>query len=369
MIKIGIIGYGKIGQIHHRILKTDERVSVCAISDISSEYQREVGIQHLDDYKEMVKNVDAVVIASPHVQHCEQAVYCIKQGKHVFLEKPVSHSFADAEEILSAYKRNESNLILTVNFHHRTSPLFQKLDDLVSNDSLGEIFHYELSSSKWFRGQQYFDQSKWRGTWKEEGGGILINQASHDLDLVFMLFGLPRLIYSTVQKSLANVQVDTDFSAILKYDTGTTGYVRSTNLSLPAEERFVINGTKGSLLYDGKKLVMYSFPEGVQSIQGSTPPLNTPNVVGNQIKLDKWDDMDGWKAMMNGFVDLICGQESSAYVSIDESVGSLQIANAMLLSSSQELPVKLPIDTNVYKKLYRDLCSDVKSISCRGDLE
>ncbi|MFW6008194.1 MAG: Gfo/Idh/MocA family protein [archaeon] len=356
-IKLGILGYGKIGKIHTNILRDNPDVSIIGVSDISSKCLRKDSdkeIKYFKNYKKLVSQVDAMIIATPHPNHLEQTNYCLDKEKHVFLEKPISHSIHEAKKILKKYNKNKSDLILEINFHHRTSPFFEYITNAINNNTIGNILTYEVTSSKWFRGENYFNQAEWRGTWKGEGGGILINQASHDLDLLFNLFGYPKKVQGVVQSNIPNVEVETNFQCIFNYENNMTGYVRASNSLLPIEEKIIFYGTKGTINYTNGTLSTHLFPETLKNIQKNTTDFKTNTIKQELIQLEEWDDLNGWKKMIDNFIDSI-NHKSSAFVSIDDAIGSLELANAITLSSLKDKSIYFPINQTEYKKTYLDL--------------
>jgi predicted dehydrogenase len=358
MIRFGLIGYGTIGKIHKSILDSRDDVVLNSITDISSIIRQKLNYSNVkifSDYRDMLNEVDAVIIATPHTQHSEQTINCLEAGKHVFIEKPVAHSVNDALKIKTVFDKTPIEQIGSVNFHHRFSPSFNIISQVVSSQQLGDIFRFSLYSTKWFRGEDYFKQNTWRGTWKGEGGGILINQAAHDLDLIGHLFGVPSWTYAIARRGLPSVEVETEVDALLKYDSGISGNLYLSNVGIPRFERFEIQGTEKTLIYNGSEIQIYNFSDSLNNhhLKSKTKYILN-NLDCHTIPLGEWDDMDGWKKTLDNFIISIQSGVPPQN-SIESSINSLEIANAILYSGVLKKEVKTPVDTNDFMSTYSKL--------------
>ena len=374
-VRVGVIGLGVMGSYHANQLMKGEvkRAELTAVCDIDT--------KKMEPYKKCAKRfeksedlirsglVDAIIIATPHYFHTTIGMDAFSCGLHTLTEKPISVTKYDAQRLIDAYKkarRKKPELVFCAMFNQRTDPYYQKMRKLVKSGELGKIQRSTWIITNWFRTETYYRSGGWRATWAGEGGGVLVNQCPHQLDLYQWICGMP--IAVTAVGGLGryhDIEVEDDCSALLEYENGATGCFITTTGEAPGTNRFEIAGTKGRLILDslpeGRKL---SFVHNVEDSQevirnseyGSTPPeawdvhIPLPDTYGGshlQIKQD--------------FIDAILDGKELLTPAI-EGINGVELANAMQYSLMTRTRVELPMDAAAYNKYLKNLAKNSKFV-------
>ena len=257
-IRMGIIGVGNMGSIHAANI-TAGKVSgmvlggLCDISDEREKFCKEKypDVAFFKDYKEMLKSgeIDAVIIAVPHYSHPPIAIDAFAANLHVITEKPAGVYTKQVIEMIEASKKTDK--LFGIMYNQRTNTLYQKLRKMIQDGQLGGLKRVSWIITDWYRPQSYHDSSAWRSTWADEGGGTLINQNPHQLDLWQWMFGMPDKIMSHVSfGKYYNIEVEDDVTAFMQYDNGLTGtYITSTG-EAPGTNRLEVNGDMGKIVIE-----------------------------------------------------------------------------------------------------------------------
>ncbi len=284
-IRMGIVGFGNMGTMHAYNIFTDKvpRMKLGAICDISeprrnAAKERYPDIPVFEDGVEMFKSglLDAVIIAVPHYDHPYLAINALESGLHTITEKPAGVYTKQVLEMNDAAKKSDK--IFGIMYNQRTGPIYQKIRDMVKSGSLGHIKRITWIITDWYRSQAYHDSSTWRSTWKTEGGGALINQNPHQLDLWQWMFGMPDRIFSKVSfGKYYDIEVEDDVMAFFEYDKGTTGeYITSTG-EAPGTNRLEISCDMGKLICEDGKLTFYRNVESEREFnKKNTQPFGVP---------------------------------------------------------------------------------------------
>ena len=232
-IKVGIIGIGNMGSAHFSFISGGaiEGMTVKAVCDIDKEKLKRVkescpNISAFESYNDLLKEseIDAVIIAVPHPLHAEIAVRAFESGKHVLVEKPVDITVSAAERLNKAAK--QSGKIFGIMFNQRTNGLFKEARRIVKSGEIGELKRSVWIITNWYRTQSYYNSGSWRATWKGEGGGVLLNQCPHQLDLWQWICGMPVKVESHLHfGKWHDIEVEDDVMAYFEYDSGTTGEI------------------------------------------------------------------------------------------------------------------------------------------------
>ena len=261
-VKLGVIGYGNMGRSHVRNITAGKvpNMEVGAICDISAA-RREVAktnypeIPVFETAEELFKSgtCDAVIIATYHYSHPDLAIKAFEYGLHVITEKPAGVYTKQVKEMNEA--ASKSDKIFGIMYNQRTNPVYQKIRQMVQRGDLGHIKRITWIITDWYRPQAYHDSSTWRSTWKDEGGGTLINQNPHQLDLWQWMFGMPDKIYAKMGfGKYYNIEVEDEVVAFLEYNNGTTGqYITSTGES-PGTNRLEISCDMGTVVVENNKI-------------------------------------------------------------------------------------------------------------------
>ncbi|MDN4501316.1 Gfo/Idh/MocA family oxidoreductase [Alteromonadaceae bacterium BrNp21-10] len=351
IIRIGVIGLGNIAKQHIANIVSHD-VQGCQITALCSRNEtplaKELGAQHFSEYQALIDSglVDAVIIATPTMSHFDIAQYALQRNIHVMLEKPMGLSSFEGEALLQ-YANKDTVFGLMLN--QRTDPTFSKMKQIVDSGLLGPIQRTHWTMTNWFRPEIYFQVSDWRATWKGEGGGMLVNQCIHNLDVFQWICGMPETIHGFCEfGKYHQIEVEDEVTAYLRYANGATGlFVGSTGES-PGVNRFDIVGDNGSLHFDSGRLTQ-------RLNQQSTTEFNqqTDNMFGMPESTDEVlvieEKVIQHAVIMNNFVEAInIGVDLIAPAA--QGLASLDMANAMLLSTWQNQPVTLPLDRQAYQQ-------------------
>ena len=299
--------------------------------------------------------VDAVLVAVPHYDHVPITLAAFDAGLHVLCEKPVAVSVNAARRVNAAAAK-VPHLRFGVMFNQRTNPMYQKLRDLVTGGELGEVTRITWLITDWFRTWTYYASGGWRATWAGEGGGVLINQCPHNLDLIQWI---PDLMPSriTAVASLGKqhpIEVEDEVSAILEYPTGAVGHFVTTTGEAPGTNRLEIAGDRGKVVAEDGKLRFRRARHSVRQTREQSPLSFAP--------VEVWDCeipygprvADEHKTMTQNFVNAITKGTPMLGPGV-EGVRGLEIGNAMLLAGVTRTPVDLPIDGERYDAFLKDL--------------
>ena len=197
--------------------------------------------------------MDAVVTTVPHYLHPEMGIAALQAGIHALVEKPAGVYTRQVAE-LNAYAASRPELTFAIMFNQRNNPLYQRIKEIVDNGEIGAIRRTNWIITTWWRPQGYYDQSAWRATWGGEGGGVLVNQAPHQLDLWQWICGIPQSVYAKVAYGFRrNIAVEDEVTAVVDYGDGATGTFVTAVHDLVGTDRFEILGDKGKIVVDGSK--------------------------------------------------------------------------------------------------------------------
>src|SRR5580658_6612920 len=263
-VRLGIIGMGNIGSHHADYLLAGKikRCELKAVSDAFADklvsYQQR-GLKIFDDGGELIRSreVDAVIIATPHYQHTTLGIAALHAGLHVMVEKPISAHKADAERLI-AVRQKHPHLVFAAMFQMRTESRYAKIKKLITDGELGQIVRFSWIITEWFRTEAYYASGGWRATWKGEGGGVLINQCLHQLDMLQWLLGMPVRVRSFVQLGrFHNIEVEDNVTAYMEFKNGGAGTFISTTGEAPGTSRLELAGEMGKLLLENDTLLFF----------------------------------------------------------------------------------------------------------------
>lgn len=358
-VRIGIIGFGGIARLHASKFTNNEIPSgiLAAVADESEEslewaksnlpetVKRFSSAEDLYNSKE----VDAVLIATPHYDHPPLAISAFNHGLHVLSEKPAGVYTQQVNEMNAAAKK--SGKVFEIMFNQRTNPLYQKMRQIVQSGELGEIVRVNLIITDWFRAQSYYDKGGWRGTWKGEGGGVLLNQCPHNLDLWQWICGMPKRLMAFCNFGrLHNVEVEDEVTCYVEYENGANGVFVASTGEVPGTNRFEIVGDRGKLIYENNTLIFYRSEVSISEHSKTTKSgFSTPDIWKCEIPINK--NGGGHAEITNNFIDAI-QNDTKLLAPGEEGLNSLRLSNAMLLSSWENRWVDIPFDDNLfYNKL------------------
>lgn len=360
MVRIGVIGVGSMGTNHvNRIQKEEvKRCKLTAVCDIDPKQMEGIeDVVKFTDSAELIRSgeVDAVMIATPHYGHTTIGADALEQGLHVLVEKPISVHKADCERLIAAHKGDGQ--VFAAMFNQRTDKNYQKIKALIERGELGEIQRVNWIITSWFRSQAYYNSGGWRATWEGEGGGVLLNQCPHNLDLFQWLFGMPSSVRATCSLGkYHDIEVEDEVTAYFEYPNGATGLFITSTGEMPGTNRLEVTGDRGKLVNENGKLTF---------TRNEIPTREFCETSQNKFgKADSWNievPVKGKGGMHNeitqNFVDAILdGVKLLAPAA--EGINSVEIANGMLFSSARNETIAFPIDAAAYEAHLMKLIAD-----------
>lgn len=262
IVRLGIIGLGAQGSMYAKFIADGmvPSMTIGAIAD-SDPGRREFASQTYpdvpvySDYLEMMDSgtVDAVVTCVPHYLHPQMGIEALERGMNVMVEKPAGVYTAQVNELLKAAEA-KPEVAFAIMFNQRNNPLYQRLKEIVENGEIGAIRRSNWIITTWWRPQGYYNQSEWRATWGGEGGGVLVNQAPHQLDLWQWICGAPQSVYAKVSYGFRrDIAVEDEVTAVADFGNGVTGTFITATHDLTGTDRFEILGDKGKIVVEGSK--------------------------------------------------------------------------------------------------------------------
>ena len=358
-VKIGIIGVGNMGSDHSkRIVNGDvPELKLVAVAD-RSQARRDWAKENLpEDVKifnegdELIDSgvCDAVLIAVPHYQHPTLAVRAFEKGLHVMCEKPAGVYTLAVREMNEAAKK--SGKVFGMMFNQRTNCVYRKMHELVHSGELGAIKRVNWIITDWYRTQSYYDSGSWRATWDGEGGGVLLNQCPHNLDLIQWICGMPSRVRAFCHEGKwHDIEVEDDVTAYLEYPNGATGVFVTTTGDAPGTNRFEITLEMGKLVCvlsnEGTSLTLYKLAENEREFCRTCPQgFAKPEMEIIEV------ETDGQNPQHNGVLkafaaNILRGEPLVA--GGEEGINGLTLSNAMHLSSWLDRTVELPLDEELF---------------------
>lgn len=380
-VKIGLIGLGNIGAgVHAKILKESKYAQVVGVCDIVKEkadnIAAELNTQAYYNYKDLFdqSGLEAVIVAVPHYDHTPITIDAFNRGLHVLCEKPVAVHVNDANKMMAAYENaTEKNpkLVYALEFQERTYPFYKKIKDIIDGGELGKLLRVTWINTAWFRSQAYYDSSNWRATWAGEGGGILVNQCPHNLDMYQWLFGVPDRIsgFAHIGK-YHNIEVEDEVTGYFEHDNGMVAHFIVTTAETPGTNRLEIVGENGNLVFEKDKLVFYRNRQSMLEFSRTTKenfgrvecwyteiPVTQKQPGMHPVVFEKFAE-----AILNGAGELIAHGS--------EGVQSVIIANAIMLSSFTKRMVAVPFNPDEYESILEELKKNSKFVKrVRKDIQ
>jgi predicted dehydrogenase len=357
-VRIGIIGYGNMGQAHAGYMAQVNGATLGAVCDVAEAKRKTVtekyGVPAFAHHRELLASgtCDAVIIATPHYDHVPIARDAFEHNLHVMIEKPVAVSVTAAREINEAYTRH-THLRFGLMYNQRTNALYRKMRDLIAEGELGELTRVTWIVTNWFRTWAYYGLGGWRATWAGEGGGVLINQCPHNLDLIQWITGgmMPSRVTAVgfVGKTHP-IEVEDEMSAILEYPNGAIGHFITSTGEAPGTNRLEICGDRGKLIADNNKLTFHRTRASISDTnRNSTSAFASIETWAIDVPFYPSNEMEH-KIVTQRFVDVIRQDRPNTdlYAEGTEGVRGLEIGNAMMMSGLQRRPVTLPLDGAAY---------------------
>lgn len=365
-VRYGVIGIGNMGTSHSGWLAGGKipgatLTAVCDIDEKRRAWAKEnlPEVAVFEDYKELLDSslVDAVIIAVPHYLHPEMAIESLKRNINTMVEKPAGVYVSQIRE-MNAEAEKHPDVKFAMMFNQRTNPLYQKVKEILDAGTIGELRRVTWIITSWWRTQKYYDSSAWRATWAGEGGGVLVNQAPHQLDLLQWLCGMPSLMEAHLKYgSHRDITVEDDVTAYFEYPNGATGtFITCTHDAL-GTDRLEIHGDNGKIIITDSKCVTVKKmdkPEDVWNHELDFRQMLALVKGQTQQKLyteETFECPENWDQqhidVLINFTNAIAkGEELIAPGA--EGIKAVEIANAMFLSDWLGHAVTIPVDDELF---------------------
>ena len=276
-VRLGLIGCGNISRAHHRNVSEGKvpNCKITAVCDTDPEAMKQYDqYQHFADHHALIASgeVDAILICTPHYSHVPIAIDGLQAGVHVLIEKPLSPYGADCQKLIDAYEaREDKSLICGEMFNQRTDPRYIKLKELIESGELGQLKRISWTITDWFRSDTYYASGGWRATWSGEGGGVLLNQSPHQLDLFQWIFGMPDRVQAHCHiGKWHDIEVEDDVTAYMEYDSGATATFVSTTGEAPGVNRLEVACDRGLITVVDDGLEWTRLEQGISQFSKET---------------------------------------------------------------------------------------------------
>ena len=359
MLKFAVVGVGRMGKRHafnlgHGLLHGVKLQAVCDIDEAALKWcAKHVKRAHAyADYKEMAakEKLDGVIIATPHYSHPDIACYLIEHGINTLVEKPAAPTVEAAKRIALAAENNR-NVIAGISYNQRSNRMYIKAKKMLDSGELGEIQRVNFIITDWYRSQAYYNQGGWRASYVGEGGGCLMNQCIHQLDVLQWLVGMPSSVVATAHTRDRNITVENDVTAIFKYGgfecafTASTHEIKGVNrLEIACDKGRIVIGPASMKIYKHKSQkevnATTKFGYGATPSHASRYGYGAIKFIADIVKGQQLRSLRAFRNQINGKGKLLA--EAS------EGVRALQIINGIYLSAYKGAEVNLPIDENEY---------------------
>jgi predicted dehydrogenase len=358
-IRFGIAGLGNMGSCHAHSLLDGKipRASLAAVSDPAADLSRfSSQAKTFTSTEAMIRSgeIDAIIIATPHYFHTTLGMDALEQGLHVLVEKPVSVHKADAQRLIGAYQpEKHPGQIFGVMFNQRTDPHYIKLRELIQGGELGEIRRVTWLITNWFRTDAYYNSGGWRATWSGEGGGVLLNQSPHNLDLFQWLFGMPVRVRAHCKfGQYHDIEVEDDVTAYYEFaNGGTASFITSTG-EAPGTNRLEIAAERGRVvLEDGLIHWKRNETPSTEFRRTSASGYNAPPVWNIEIPIEGYGEQHN--GILKNFVEAIL-DGTPLIAPAQGGIRSVELCNAMLMSTFLDKTIELPLDAALYETLLKE---------------
>jgi predicted dehydrogenase len=356
-VRLGIVGIGNMGYSHAQQILAGkiDRLELAAVADSDpAKLARVPQVKGFTTAAAMMASgmIDAILVSTPHYDHTTIGIAALKAGLHVMVEKPISVHRADCERLIAAYKGREKKQVFAAMFNQRTDRYYQKIRELIRSGELGEIRRVNWIITNWFRTHAYYASGGWRATWAGEGGGVLLNQCPHNLDLFQWMFGMPvTLSAQCAFGKYHDIEVEDDVTAVMQFANGATGvFITSTGES-PGTNRLEITAERGKLVYENDQ-IRFTRNEVPMGEFSRTTPHSFANPATWDITVPAAGHGGQHNEVLQNFTAAIL--DGAVLVApAPEGIHSVELANAMLLSAWTAKPVALPIDGKKYERLLK----------------
>jgi len=360
-VRLGVIGCGGMAQNHMRHFEGIEGLRFVGAADPVEANREKVAaayeVKTYDDGYELINSgtVDAIFIGTPHYFHPPYAIASFEAGLHVLTEKPVAVTAKAAQQMNDAADKRP-DLIYAAMFQLRGSPVIRKVKELIDAGEVGALLRANWTITSWFRSQAYYDSATWRATWKGEGGGVLLNQSPHNLDVYTWLVGAPTRVQAQVGLGkYHDIEVEDEVNALVQFENGATGTFITNTAEMPGVNRLEIVGDKSTLIVEPgqNRITQYRFPTLVSEFRDNTTKKFGGQPADTHV-ISPGGDNPGHAGIWRNFINAILHDEPLLAPG-REGITGLELGNAMLMSGLKDQPVDIPTDREAFDTLLQEL--------------
>lgn len=353
-VRLGIVGLGNMGKAHLHNIRAGKvpGLRVTALCESVGTLPELLEGEHpFTDVSQMIRSghIDAILICTPHFSHTTIGIEALQHGLHVLVEKPISVHKADCERLIAAHK--DKSKIFAAMFNMRTNATFKKVKDLIDSGELGQVRRIHWEVTNWFRTNYYYATGGWRGTWKGEGGGVLMNQCPHNLDLFQWMFGMPKSVRGFCQFGRYHqVEVEDNVTAYMAWENGTTATFVTSTGEAPGANRLEIAAENGRLtVTDGVKI---HFQRNRQPMGKFCMEAEAAFAMPESWSMEIPAESSGGQhvEILQNFTNAILKDEKLLSPA-EQGIHSVELANAILLSTWQDKTIELPMSSADYERL------------------
>ena len=362
VVKLGIIGLGNMGSGHAKSIVggATPEIRLVAAADIdpaklekAKEYLPET-VKLFSTAEEMLDSglIDAAIVAIPHYDHPKYVIACLEKGIHVMCEKPAGVYTKQVRE-MNAVAAAHPETVFAMMFNQRTNHIYRKMRELVQSGKYGQIRRTNWLITTWFRPQAYYDSGAWRASWSGEGGGVLLNQCPHQLDLWQWICGMPVKVSSQLHYGKwHDIEVEDDVTTYVEYANGATGVFVTSTGDICGTNRFEIQLEKAKIVAEEDRIWVWEYEMSEPEFDKvNTEAWNSPKVTEIRVETDGKNPQH--VGVLNAFAaNILRGEPLGARG--EEGINGLTVSNAMHLSSWLGRPVELPFDEDLYYDLLKE---------------
>ena len=362
-LKIAVIGIGNMGSAHAKhiydgVIKDAELTAACDIDPAKLDWAKETLCENVKlymDYHQLLDDhvCDAILIATPHYDHPVIAIEAFEKGYHVLSEKPAGVYTKKVREMNEAAAK--SGKVFAMMYNQRTNPTYQKVRDLIQSGEIGEPKRLVWVITNWYRTQAYYDSGTWRATWEGEGGGVLLNQCPHQLDLWQWMFGMPKTINAKCSVGkYHDVEIEDDVTITAEYENGATATFITSTGEYPGSNHLIISGDRGRIVVEeGKKVTFTKLDQAEREFCYTSKEsfISTVNKTDEVFEFDNFGTQH--TGILQNFTNhILYGEElmSDGY----EGINGLTISNAAFLSDWTKQEITLPMDEDLFYELLQE---------------
>jgi len=343
----------------------DKKISRCQLTAVSDAFapslepfKSKPGLKTFASAEAMIrsKEIDALIIATPHFLHTTLGIDALQNGLHVMVEKPISAHKADAERLIAVAQAHPKQVFAGM-FQMRVEPRYLKIKQLLASADFGQLVRVNWIITDWFRTEAYYASGGWRATWKGEGGGVLLNQCLHQLDMLQWLCGMPKTVRGFCQLGrYHNIEVEDNISTYMEWANGATGVFISSTGEAPGTNRLELCGTRGKLVVENDKMrFARNESDMIEFSRTSKSGFAKPDAWNCEIPFEPATNPHG--ILIQNFVDAILDGKPLIAPGA-EGMGSVELANALLYSSLIGQSIELPMDSKAWQNKLNELIAN-----------